>query len=65
MKKLLLSLVVLFTVGFANAYNIGGAFAQLQKCSWGQFGYQYGYIGTYLANGQVYQVFFGNQFCKQ
>jgi len=64
MKKLLLSLAVLFTVSSVNAYNIGGAFAQLQSCNWGQYGYQYGYIGTYLANGQVYRIFFGNQFCQ-
>ena len=63
MKKILA--VILFSLSTqVSAYNIGGAYAQLVKCEWGQYGYQYGYIGTYNVNGKYYQVFFGNSNCQ-
>ena len=48
------------------AYDIGGAFATLESCKWGQYGYEYGYIGTYKIAGQSqrYQVFFGDSYCE-
>ena len=64
MKKLLLTTIFLVLAGTANAYTIGGAFAELIKCEWGQYGYEYGNIGTYKANGQLYKVFFGAKYCE-
>jgi hypothetical protein len=48
----------------AGAYTIGGAYASLVSCEWGQYGYQYGNIGTYNVNGKLYQVFFGSSYCE-
>jgi len=48
----------------ANAYTIGGAYARLLTCKWGQMGYEYGYVGTYEANGDIYQIFFGSNYCE-
>ena len=47
-----------------SAYTIGGAYASLLKCEWGQWGYEYGNIGTYDVNGTIYQVFFGSNYCQ-
>ena len=56
--------IVLFaSLGTANAYTIGGAYARLVSCDYGQWGYQYGNIGTYEVNGQYYQIFFGSGYC--
>lgn len=65
MKKLVFGLLVLIFLSLsAQAYTIGGAYASLVSCDWGQYGYKYGYIGTYKVNGQMYQVFFGNNYCQ-
>jgi len=61
MKKLL---IICALISSANAYNIGGAYATLVSCDYGQYGYQYGYIGTYNVNGMFYKEFFGNRFCQ-
>lgn len=63
MKKL--ALIILLTINTNTyAYTIGGMYATLISCSYGQYGYQYGNIGTYrLANGEIYKVFFGNNYC--
>lgn len=63
MKKLLLVLLLVFSTS-ASAYMIGGAWAYLLKCEYGQWGYEYGMIGTYDVNGQIHQVFFGSNYCK-
>lgn len=63
MKKILFILLIAFSAS-VQAYSIGGAYAQLISCEYGQYGYQYGNIGTYkLGNGQYYQVFFGSSYC--
>jgi hypothetical protein len=66
MKKLVVSIIFLFTLlTQLNAYNIGGEYATLINCQWGQYGYQYGNIGTYkTARGQIYQIFFGQNYCQ-
>lgn len=65
MKKILLgSTLALVLATTLDAYTIGGAYASLVSCDWGQFGYEYGYIGTYKVNGQLYQVFFGSNYCQ-
>ena len=65
MRKIILGLfIVLVTSASAQAYTIGGAYASLISCSWGQYGYQYGNIGTYDVNGKIYQVFFGSNYCE-
>ncbi len=64
MKKILLLISSLFIYSTANSYEIGGAYAQLLNCKWGQYGYEYGYIGTYKANNQIYSIFFGNNYCS-
>ena len=62
--KIVASLVfALMTLGVTHAYTIGGAYAQLVSCTWGQYGYQYGNIGTYNVNGKMYEIFFGSQYC--
>lgn len=51
--------------GWLSAYQIGGMYVALIDCSWGQYGYQYGNIGTYKdSNGKLYQVFFGSNWCQ-
>jgi hypothetical protein len=50
-------------ISTALAYTIGGAYASQVSCTWGQFGNQYGYIGTYSVNGQMISQFFGNTYC--
>jgi hypothetical protein len=47
----------------ANAHMIGGAYARLIKCEWGQYGYEYGNIGTYEVNQQIIKQFFGSNYC--
>lgn len=61
MKTLIL--MILITIG-SYAYNIGGAYATLVSCDWGQYGYEYGHIGTYEVDGQYYKVFFGDKYCE-
>lgn len=63
MKKILFaSLLALSSSAFS--YEIGGAYARLIKCEWGQYGYEYGNIGTYDVNGKIYQIFFGKKYCE-
>jgi hypothetical protein len=62
MKRIIL--LILLLVISAKAYTIGGAYASLISCEWGQYGYEYGNIGTYDVNGKNYSVFFGNNNCK-
>jgi len=68
MKKIVqVSAMVLSLVACASsasAYTIGGAYASLLSCDWGQYGNQYGNIGTYSVNGDIYQIFFGSSYCK-
>jgi hypothetical protein len=63
--KKLFALVALAAIVLqpVHAHTIGGAYASLISCTWGQVGYQYGYIGTYRVNGQIISQFFGNQYC--
>lgn len=65
MKALLTTIIVAMalTIG-AQAYTIGGAYASLISCDWGQYGYEYGNIGTYEVNGETYRVFFGDAWCE-
>ena len=65
MKRYLLALSVFLTLTSpAVAYTIGGAYASLISCDWGQWGYKHGYIGTYKANGEIYRIFFGSSYCE-
>ena len=64
MKKLFLAIVTFVALSSsASAYTIGGAYASLVSCDWGQYGYEYGYIGTYKVNGSFYRLFFGSNYC--
>ena len=67
MKSLILSIIIFISILYSNisySYTIGGAYAQQISCDWGQYGYEYGYVGTYkLANGQIHQIYFGNNYC--
>ena len=61
MKKIFITLV--FAIGLATstqAYTIGGAYASLLSYDWGE----YGNIGTYEVNGQIYRIFFGDSYCE-
>jgi hypothetical protein len=61
---MLITIATLLSVALsANAYTIGGAYAQLVSCDYGQYGNEYGYLGTYEVNGRYYQVFFGSNYC--
>jgi hypothetical protein len=65
MKKLYIVIALSLALStYAQAYTIGGAYASLLSCDWGQYGYKYGNIGTYKVNGQIYQIFFGSSYCK-
>ena len=65
MKKLLVAIMLIIGLSIsANAYTIGGAYASLQSCNYGNYGYEYGNIGTYNVNGKLYQVFFGSNYCE-
>ena len=64
MKKIFGLAMFVVIVSSAHSYTIGGAYASLLSCDWGQYGNQYGNIGTYKVNGKIYQIFFGNSFCQ-
>ena len=65
MKTLIIAITVTLMLALsAQAYTIGGAYASLVSCDYGQYGYEYGNIGTYNVNGQIYQVFFGSNYCE-
>lgn len=61
--KSILTILVLLSSQYASAHMIGGAYAMLVKCEWGQYGYEYGNIGTYVVNGQTIKQFFGSNYC--
>ncbi|MFX4277633.1 hypothetical protein ACOL3G_07150 [Aliarcobacter butzleri] len=69
MKKIFIAMLFIlsFTIS-VNAYMIGRAYATLEKCEWGQFGYEYGNIGTYKvgfgSNAKYYQIYFGQNYCQ-
>ena len=64
MKKFLVMSFAVLGLQAPLAHTIGGAYAEQVSCTWGQFGNQYGYIGTYkLDNGQVISQFFGSRYC--
>ena len=62
MKYILVSLL-LFSAS-VPAFTIGGAYASLISCEWGQYGYKHGYIGTYSVNGRIVTIFSGSTYCK-
>ena len=64
MKKIIGLILFVLMVSTAHSYSIGGAYASLISCKWGKYGYQYGNIGTYKVNGDVYQIFFGSDYCQ-
>ena len=64
MKNIFIAIAIFSLSTLGNAYQIGGAYASLVSCTWGQLGYQYGYIGTYNLNGKMYEIFFGSQYCQ-
>ena len=66
MKRALITVFAIISLlsTSVSAYTIGGAYASLLSCNWGQWGYEYGNIGTYDVNGKIYQVFFGSNYCQ-
>jgi len=62
--RILILVLALSITSNVFAYTIGGAYARLISCDYGQYGYQYGNIGTYEVNGKIYQIFFGSNWCK-
>jgi hypothetical protein len=64
MKKIALIIMLLLASTSVFSYTIGGAYASLLSCDWGQYGYEYGNIGTYNVNGKKYQIFFGSKDCE-
>ena len=66
MKKLLLAAVIAVTAaGSTSAYYIGGEYASLVSCDYGQWGYEWGNIGTYkTTSGDYYRIFFGSSWCQ-
>lgn len=68
MRRIVL-IAFLFILNFAHAYVIGGKYYTLVSCKYGQFkvGYEinYGYIGIYDGgDGDVYKIFFGENYCQ-
>lgn len=61
--KVLVFLSIVTWPTAVQAHTIGGAYAHLEKCEWGQYGYEYGWIGTYDVNGQTIVQFFGSKYC--
>jgi hypothetical protein len=56
--------VALFAISApASAYSIGGQYATLVSCHYGQLGYQYGNIGTYQLGNRQVDIFFGSSYC--
>ena len=66
MKKLaLLCGILVSVVSIASAYYIDNKYVTLIDCSYGKYGYEYGYIGIYKdMNNNLYRVFFGNNYCQ-
>lgn len=66
MKKIITSVVLaILAVSELSAYYIGNKYVTLIDCSYGQYGYEYGYIGTYKdMNNNLYRVFFGKNYCQ-
>lgn len=62
MKTFIITLLLTLSLN-THAYTVGGAYAYLINCTYGQYGYQYGYLGTYSVNGRIITVFFGNSYC--
>ena len=60
MKKTLI--LILSLVALASAWGSGMPWYR-QACWWGNYGYEYGYIGIYEQNGTTIQVFIGPQYC--
>jgi len=63
-KSLIIFMILVMSMASAQAYTIGGAYASLVSCNYGQYGYEYGNIGTYNVNGKMYQIFFGSNYCE-
>ena len=65
MKKIFTGFLIFLAMSNSvQAYMIGGAYAYLISCDYGAYGYKYGNIGTYKVNGQIYQIFFGSDYCE-
>lgn len=63
MKKILTLMIALSI--YMNAYTIHGEYFTLDRCEYTKMGYDYGYVGTYSNNsGEVYKIFFGDDFCE-
>lgn len=65
-KKFFMAMVIVaLCVCNANAYFIGNRYVTLIDCSYGQYGYKYGFIGTYKdSSGNLYRIFFGSNYCQ-
>ena len=65
MKRLLMSMFLILAASTTlQAYEINGMYGSLVTCTYGQYDYQYGNIGIYNVNGQMYRVFFGSNYCE-
>lgn len=64
MKKKICAIIFVL-VNSANAYFLNGEYLMLDKCSYEQVGYKYGYVGTYKGSGdKIYQIYFGSKYCE-
>lgn len=65
MKLIVCMVLAVLSASIASAYYIGGKYITMIDCSYGQYGYEYGYIGTYKdMNNNLYRVFFGKNYCQ-
>lgn len=60
---------LMLLVSVSNAYMIGGKYFRLISCKYQQWkvGYQidHGYVGIYESHdGEMYRIFFGNNYCE-
>ncbi|RDU65150.1 hypothetical protein [Helicobacter sp. MIT 14-3879] len=66
MKKIIIAIAstMLYAV-ILNAFFLGNKSLTLLKCNYGQWGYEYGYIGIYEdSDNNIYKIFFGNNWCQ-
>ncbi|TQR32379.1 hypothetical protein DMB92_04580 [Campylobacter sp. MIT 99-7217] len=66
MKKILfISSLVLIFIAQSKAYFINGKYFTLEKCEYGNLGYEYGNVGYYKSSdGERAKVFFGTSWCE-
>ncbi|MGX2982619.1 hypothetical protein [Helicobacter sp. 23-1045] len=67
MKRKLFAIIAIASLYIcsANAYFFNNKHLRLIDCSYGRFGYDYGYVGIYKdSSDNLYKIFFGSKYCE-